>query len=163
MKGDAISDGNWSAYIDDEFKTGLENCFSKLKKGWDSDNPYTQKEWEDAVDATINYYKDALANLSYADDWNFEYKKGTNGNNSGLYSAPTWTYKDKNGNQCQIQSYTHDDGGKVNSYMELKKRDTSVDADIYIGCDYDSWWYNDFYIYLNPDKVIERFKSFLPD
>ncbi len=162
MEGTAISDGNWSAYINDNFKTGLGKCFLKLKNDWNSDNPYTQKEWEDAVDATINYYKDALANLSYADDWNSKYKEGTNGNKSGIYSAPTWTYNDKNGNQCQIQSYTHDDGGKVNSYMELKKRDTSVDADIYIGCDYDSWWCNDFYIYLNPDKVIERFKSFLP-
>ena len=155
MKDTAIGQGNWNAY-DSNFKKGLENCLKGIKDAFaENSEYYTLEEWNDAYDATINYYKDALGSLCTV-TWNQLYEKDQ------TKGIEVDSYKDQNDRTCNFQCYIDRTGENVDSYVELKNRNKSDSTDIYVGCDWDSWGYNDFYIYINPDRAIEKFKSFLP-
>lgn len=157
MSCTAISQGNWNA-CDSDFKKGLENCLQGIKDAYDAHRDYySQEEWDNAYEATINYYKDALGSLCTV-NWNKLYEKDQ------TKSIEVDSYADKDGRTCNFQCYIDRTGENVDSYVELKNRNKSdsTDTDIYVGCDWDSWFRNEFYIYINTDRAVEKFKSFLP-
>lgn len=169
MKRKGITQGHWSGHISG-FNDDLDKEINKLFV-WNADCGFTQDEFNAAKKTLKSYYMSAYMalektrwNESTADNIEPSIRKGQHdllGDSFEYYKY----YADgsRTGQPCNDQSSCkkHGNHRRVDDFAELNTE--SSQTGMYVGCQYDWLFNNNFYIYIDTNEMLQKFKSFLPD
>ena len=148
------------------------NFVEKLKESIKVYNPednnykpisaYTEDEVKIAYAALEDYYKNAFE-ASWP-DWNNGLKDSDGNHRYQGKVGEGFSYtigSDVVESNDQSYAREHGDFAKVNSFGEIAGTSRNSQTGIYIGCDYEGYFRNDFYVYVDANVVFEKFKEFL--